>query len=191
MRFPRVAANFTTPGSAGAYAAGDSISNSATGSAVLPLTFNVPWTSGKITSCSCVVTPASGNLVVTALDFQLLVFRPVANTPFAAGSFLADNAAMAITAASYRELVARFTFANAGWQNPAGSFTAGATGQQTVIPGVGASSTRIFAPFYCGNEGTAVQSQQLIGVVQVLAGWNDANVANRFDFALDLEIGAE
>tara|TARA_R110000868_G_scaffold218849_3_gene469675 strand:+ start:1588 stop:2064 length:477 start_codon:yes stop_codon:yes gene_type:complete len=157
---------------------------------VLPLTFNIPWTSGQITSCSCVVTPASGNLVITNLDFQLLVFRPVASVPFAAGSFVADNAAMAITAASYRELVARFTFVNTGWQNPAGAFTTGVTGQQTVIPGIGAASTRIYAPFYSGNEPGVVQRQQLIGVVQALAAWNDANVANRFDFALDLMVDA-
>lgn len=169
----RKTATFTRPASATAYTAGDAIANSGTGSAVTPLEFLLDVTSGLVISVDCIVTPASGNLVITNLDFDLLLFRPVTGVPFAAGSFPADNAAMDITATAYMDLVAVFNFNASNWRNPAGTLTAGATGRQVSVPAVESMV-----------EFDTLAQQKLIGVVQVKAGWDPGNVANRFDFIL-------
>jgi len=176
----RITANFSNPSSAGAYASGDHIANSATGSAVTPMTFgtyagNYRDTQGLIISAACVVTPASGNLVITALDFDLLIFRPDTDIPFAAGIYPADNAAMAITAAGFRQLVGVFSFSSSLWRNPAGLYTAGVTGWQRSVAAVGS-----FVEF------DTLDTRTLIGVVQAKGAWTPGAVINRFDFALDI-----
>lgn len=184
MISPRVTASFSRPASATQYGAGDIIANSGTANLVVPLTFKLPGKTGRVTGCSCVVTPASGSLVIVALDFNLLLFRPVASVPFAAAGYPADNAAMAITAAAFRECVAKFSFVNGAWTNPAGALTAGATGYQAVI----ATTSRTYPTFDTrGDYGTA-QDDALIGVVQAIGVWNPTGVVNQFDFALDLEM---
>ncbi len=177
---PRIAANFSRPADNTAYSAGDIIANSGTGSAVVPITFTLDRPSGRITGCRCVVTPASGNLVITALDFDLLLFRPEASIPFAAAGYPADNAALPISAAAMRELVAAFRFSAGAWRNPAGTLVAGITGYQSQA----LNSSRAIAPF--NVDGLA--SQSLLGVVQVLAAWTPTGVVNRFDFALDVDL---
>jgi len=177
---PRITQTFSNPSSAGAYASGDHIANSATGSAVTPMTFSLydgdyQSTNGIIISAACIVTPASGNLVITALDFDLLLFRPTTSIPFAAGSYPADNAAMDITAAAYRDLIGAFSFSASSWRNPAGLFTAGATGWQRAV-----STT---APMI---EFDTLNTRTLIGVVQAKGAWTPGAVINRFDFVLDV-----
>lgn len=183
MPYQRVTATISRPAVATAYTAGDIIANSGTAGEVVPLTFKIPAKTGTVMGCSCVVTPASSNLVITALDFNLLLFRPVAGIPFAAGGYPADNAAMAITAASFRELVARFNFVNTAWTNPAGALTAGATGYQAVI----ATTSRVSPVFDTRGDYGTTQPDELIGVIQVLGSWTPTGIINRFDFALDLE----
>lgn len=184
MISPRVTATISRPAAAVAYEAGDIIANSGTASAVVPITFNLPGKTGRITGCSCVVTPASGNLVITALDFNLLLFRPVASIPFAAAGYPADNTALAVTAAAFRECVAKFSFVNGAWTNPAGALTAGVTGYQAVI----ATTSRPYASFDTRGDYGTPQADSLIGVIQVLAAWTPTGIVNRFDFALDLEM---
>lgn len=185
MRAYRSVATFSRPADNTAYTAGDAISNSGTQASVIPLTFYLPGPAGRITGCSCVVTPASSNLVITALDFNLMLFRPETNIPFTAASYVADNTAMAITAAAFREYVAKFSFVNSAWQNPAGGVTAGATGFQVVTP----NGSRTFAPFDVKSiDSGASIGQTLLGVVQVVAAWTPLGVANQFDFALDVEV---
>lgn len=174
---PRLIATFNNPSSGGAYTAGDNIANSATGSAVVPMRFSVARESGRILGCQAVVTPASGNLVITALDFDLLLFRPVASIPFAAAGYPADNAAMAISAAAKRELVARFRFSASSWINTLGATSAGITGDQEAIPYL-----RPVASF-----SVVGLTQELLGVVQALSAWTPGAVINRFDFALDMD----
>lgn len=177
---PRITQNFSNPASAGAYASGDHIANSASGSAVTPMTFDLyagdyQDTQGLIISAACVVTPASGNLVITALDFDLLIFRPTTGIPFASGSYPADNAAMDITAAAYRDLIGVFSFSSSNWRNPAGALTAGATGWQRAVPAL--------APMI---EFDTRDTRTLIAVVQAKAAWTPGAVINRFDFVLDV-----
>lgn len=169
-------ASFSRPADNNAYTSGDIIANSTTAASVVPLTFPVTPVAGFITGCRCVVTPASGNLVITALDFDLLLFRPVTSIPFAAAGYPADNAAMSITPAAFRELIGVFSFVNGAWRNPLGALTASTTGWQGVAP-----STRIQYPY---DNGTGVG---IIGVVQVKAAWTPTGIVNQFDFTLDIE----
>lgn len=168
-------ANISRPADNTAYTAGDAISNSATQSAVVPLTFKLPppSSSGILTGCRCVVAPASSNLVITALDFNLLVFAPATDIPFAAGSYPADNTALAVTAAAMREMIATFTFANGAWLNPAGALTAGVAGTQAVAPVIAAARFNV-AP-----------GATLIGILQATGSWTPTGIVNRFDFALN------
>jgi hypothetical protein len=174
-----VSASVSRPADNTAYAAGDHIANSTTAGSVVPITFTTPGHGGRVTGCRCIVTPASGNLVITNLTFDLLLFRPATNIPFTAGSYPADNAAMAITAAAYREAVAVFNFVASGWRNPAGAFTAGVTGYQAA-----SLTSRIAAPFNIGSY----SAHTLLGVLQALAAWTPTGVVNQFDFYLDVEL---
>lgn len=174
----RLTANFSRPADNTAYATGDAIANSGTAASVTPLTFTLPADRrGRLTGARCTVTPASGNLVITALDFDLLLFRPAADIPFAAGSYIADNAQMSISAAAMREMIGVFTFANGAWRNPLGALTAGASGWQAV-----ATTTRSNYPFDVGDLGSTI-----LGVVQAKGSWTPTGIVNRFDFALDFE----
>jgi hypothetical protein len=171
-----VSASVTLAAAGAAYAAGDHI----TGATAGPLTFTLPGTAGRITGCRCIVTPASGNLTVTNLTFDLLLFRPATDIPFATASYPADNAALAVTAAANRELVGAFNFVASAWRNPAGAFTGGATGYQAA-----SLSTRMAAPFNVGGYST----RTLRGVLQALAAWTPTNVVHVLDFYLDVEFG--
>jgi hypothetical protein len=171
----RKTATFSRPADNTAYQSGDAIANSTSAAAVVPMTFTLDNPTGKIVGCSAVVTPASGSLVITALDFDLLIFRPVTDIPFAAGSYIADNAQMSIAAAAMRELIGVFTFAAGAWRNPLGALTAGASGHQAVAP-----SGRT------GYQFDTLGSNTLIAVVQAKGAWTPTGVINRFDFALDL-----
>jgi hypothetical protein len=172
----KTSATFSNPASAGAYTAGDIIANSATGSAVVPMEFSTqPFSatrSGRIRGATCVIAPASGNLVITALDFDLLLFPKSTTIPFTAGSYPADNAAMAITEAAFKQMIGVYRFSSSAWRNPAGALTAGTVGYQTVAPQTLQMDTYDAAP------------QILYGVVQVLAAWTPGAVINTFSFNL-------
>ncbi len=169
-------ANFSRPADNTAYAAGDAISNSTTLANSLPVTFLTAGSfNGQLLGCRAVVTPASGSLVITALDFDLLIFRSATNIPFAAGAFPADNTAMAITAAAYRELVATFSFVNTAWRGTSGALTAEALGTQAVAAGLPNAVFNL----------AGLTTPALIGVVQARAAWTPTAVVNRFDFALN------
>jgi hypothetical protein len=181
----RITGTFSRPADNTAYAAGDAIANSTTASLVVPIEFNLQgYSYGNITGARCVVTPASGNLVITALEFELLLFRPVADIPFAAGSFAADNAALTVSAAAYREAVGIFTFDSTQWRSPAGSLSvAGVTGFQSVD-----CASRPFYPFNLETGITLAQRTKLVGIVQALDAWTPTGVINQFDFALDVDV---
>lgn len=170
----RSTATFSRPADNTAYASGDIIANSTTAASVVPLTFGMGVPRGALISAICVVTPASGNLVITALDFDLLLFRPNTGIPFAAGSYPADNAAMNITAAGFRDLVGVFNFSSSAWRNPAGTYTAGATGWQVSV-----SAIRPLIEFH------TLDTNNLIGVVQAKGAWTPTGIVNQFDFVLE------
>lgn len=182
MSYKRLTGTFSRPADNTAYAAGDAIANSTTASAVVPIEFSLKgFTRGSLTGVRCVVTPASGNLVIAALAFELLLFRPATSIPFAAGSFAADNAALTVSAAAYRQLVGSFIFDATQWRSPAGSLTvAGVTGFQSVD-----CSARPVFPFNVEEFNEA--DRKLVGIVQALDSWTPTGVVNQFDFALDID----
>lgn len=188
---PRLKANFSTPINPGsptentAYSAGDLIANSRTAGSVVPLEFQLSRNSGRILGCRCVVAPESGNLAITALDFDLLLFRPEADIPFAAGAYPADNAPLVVSAAMMRELVGTFRFSAGSWRNPAGTLVAGVAGYQSQA----LNSSRVIAPFNVnGLSGGSPPAACLLGLVQALGAWTPGAVINRFDFALDVDL---
>jgi len=178
INFTQIVASLARPADSTAYATGDAIANSGTASAVVPLTFTLPRGEGRLTGCRAVVAPASGNLVITALDFDLLLFRPESGIPFAAGSYIADNAQMSISAAALRELVGVFSFAAGAWRNPLGALTAGAAGWQAVAPSGRAQGYPFRVP---------ETSRYLLGVLQAKGSWTPTGVANTITLALDME----
>ena len=173
---PRVTAFVNKPASSTAYAAGDHIASSLTAASVQPMLFNMPRPSGRVTGARAVVTAASGTVVFPAFD--LLLFRPEANVPFAANGYPADNGVMNITAAAMRELVAVIPFLATSWRNQLGASTAaGPVGYQPGVPVL-----RPFAPFNIAG----LSQQALVGVLQVQS-WNPGNVGYQIDFALDVD----
>lgn len=173
---PRVTAFFDKPADNTAYTAGDHIAGSLTAGLVQPLLFNMPRPSGRISGGRAVVTAASGTVVFPAFD--LLLFRPEANVPFADGGYPADNGVMNITAAAMRELVAVIPFSATAWRNQSGaSAAAGLVGYQPGVPVL-----RPFAPFNL----VGLSQQVLRGVLQAQS-WNPGNVGYRIDFALDVD----
>jgi hypothetical protein len=185
-----VTGTFSRPADNVAYAAGDHIANSTTAASVVPITFanatRVNKGTGRITGARCTVAPASGNVVITNFAFDLLLFRPATGIPFAAAGYPADNAALNITAAAYRQLIGQFKFLAANWRNQAGGLTAGTVAWQDVGPGVPVSATvvgRLAMPFSLAGLDTS----SIIGVVQAQGAWTPTGIVNQFDFALDIE----
>lgn len=179
----QLATSFTKTADASAYSSGDAIANSTTASAVVPLTFDFSggYTKGAVWGARAVVTPASGNLVITGLDFDLLLFRPKSGIPFAAGSYAADNAALNVSAAAMRELIGVFSFVNTAWRSPAGSTSAGTSGWQAVAP-TGRSKYLFDTSSLTSVGGT------LLGLLQAKGTWTPTAVVQVIDIALDVEL---
>jgi len=175
---PRITASFDRPADATQYAIGDLIGNSGTAANVVPITFTMPTTSGRLTGARSVVSAASGVIVLPAFD--LILFRPVTSIPFAAAGYPADNAALNISAAAYLQVVAIFQFNVTGWRNQAGGNTAAGP----VIYQAQSLASRNLAPF--NIDGLA--SQTLLGLVQAQSAWNPGAVVNTISFALDADL---
>lgn len=92
-----VGVELTRPGDTNAYAIGDAIASTTTAGSVTPLT----WTatreaggSGRVIGAQCVVNSATA--------FGAIRLHLFNTTPFAAGGFQADNAALALTYAAMK-----------------------------------------------------------------------------------------
>src|SRR3990167_4990419 len=168
MKLIRVAVQVIHDASATAFTVGDSIASTPADA----LRFKVPTRSGKVLGARAVVTPASASVVITALDFDLILFRPAPGIPFADAAFPADNAACTITAAMYREFIGKFSFLNTAWRNELGALTAGATATQAVAP-----APQVPMPYnldtLAGGAGL-----YLLGLIQVVAAWTPLTVLN-------------
>jgi hypothetical protein len=133
---------------------------------------------GSVLGARVVVKPASGNLVITALDFDLLLFRSVASIPFADAGYPADNAALALTEAMMQQLVCAISFVTGAWRNPAGALTAGAVGWQSV----GVANREGF-PF--SSQG--LPASGLRGVLQVKSAWTPGAIAQAITIDIDVD----
>ncbi len=177
---PGVTATYARPADNTAYSIGDLIGNSGTANLVVPISFTVARAaggSGRITGCRCVVTAASGTIVLPAFD--LLLFRPEASIPFAAAGYPADNAALVVSAAAMLQLVAVLSFSATAWRNQAGGATAVGTGIFQTAGIIG----RPYAPFNLASCG----GQAVLGLMQAQNTWTPTGVVNTFDLALDVD----
>lgn len=178
---PRVTATYARLADATTYAIGDMIGNDTTAANVLPITFTVARAaggSGRITGCRCALVAASGTIALPAFD--LLLFRPEANIPFAAAGYPADNAALNVSGAAMAELTAIFSFSASGWRNQAGGATAAGTG---IYQAVALASGRPYAPFNLAS----VNTQTLLGIMQAQSAWAPGAVVNTWTFHLDVD----
>ena len=185
----RMRSTIARPADATAYAAGDEVSNSATAGSVVRAVYNLDgYTRGKITACAVDLTADSGNVVTTASDLELLVFR-TPDAPAAVG----DNVTHPIAAATRAKAVARFRLDDAGWTGPLGTVAAGTSQIQAVMPTlVQPLATNVleypvdFFPF--SFEGQTLAQRELTLVIRALAAWTPTGIVNTFGVTLDLEV---
>lgn len=186
----RMRSTFDRPAAAVAYQAGDEISNHATAGSVVRATFDLSgFTRGKIYAAEIDLTAASGNVVTTASDLELLLFK-TADAPAAVG----DNVTHPIAAATRALAVAAFRFDDTGWTGPLGTVAAGtsqvqAVGshyvQPTATPVLQALSP---AGYFFDFTGQPITSRTLTVVLRALAAWTPGAVVNTFGITLDLEL---
>eukprot|EP00919_Chromeraceae_sp_WS-2016_P053188 GHVR01126331.1.p1 GENE.GHVR01126331.1~~GHVR01126331.1.p1 ORF type:complete len:190 (-),score=24.89 GHVR01126331.1:324-893(-) len=187
MKALRLRSTFARPADATAYAAGDEISNSATAGSVVVASLDLMgFTRGKIYAAELDITAASGNVVTTASDMELLLFR-YADAPAAVG----DNVTNPIAAATRALAVAQFRFDDTGWTGPLGTVAAGTSQSQAVMASlVQPLATPVMqAPYYPGYffDFTGLTNKSLVIVLRALAAWTPTAVVNTFGVTIDLE----
>jgi len=177
---PRLTASFTRGADATQYNIGDLVANSTSAASVVPLTFAVGESSGRLTGARIVVEAASGTIFLPAFD--LILFRPETGIPFTAGSYPADNATLTLTADALRQVVAIFSFSASSWQNPTG----GTTASGNAVYQAASLSTRAIAPFNL----TTTASTNLLGLIRAQNTWNPGNAAQTINVMLDADLDA-
>ncbi len=182
----RIRSTVARPADATAYAAGDEVSNSATAGSVVRPTFDLSgFTQGRIIAAEIDLTAASGNVVTTAADFELLLFR-TDDVPAAVG----DNVTNPITAVQRATAVAAFRFDDTGWTGPLGTVAAGTSQHQAVCAHlVQPLATPVLqAPFYPGFvfNFAGKSTKTLTAVLRPLAAWPPTGIINTFGITLDI-----
>ena len=175
---------------AGAYAAGDEISSSQTAGSVVRPTFDLSgFTRGKILAATMDLTAASSNVVTTASDMEMLVFK-TPDAPAAVG----DNVTHPIAAATRALAVARYRFDDTGWTGPLGTAAAGTSQFQAVTPTlVQPLATNVldypWPPGFSFNfEGQTLAQRELTVVLRALAAWTPLAVNNTIGITLTFEV---
>ncbi len=186
----RMRSTIARPADNTAYQAGDEISNHATAGSVVRATFDLSgFTRGKIYAAEIDLTPASGNVITTAADFEMLLFK-TADAPAAVG----DNVTHPIAAATRALAVAQFRFDDTGWTGPLGTVAAGtsqiqAVGAHYVQPLATPVLQALFpAGYFFDFTGQPIASRTLTVVLRALAAWTPTGVINTFGITLDLEL---
>jgi hypothetical protein len=187
MKIFRLRSTVARPADVTQYAAGDEISNHATAGSVVRPTFALEgFTCGRIVAAELDLTAASGNVVTTASDFELILFRS-AETPAAVG----DNVTHPITAVQRALAIAIFRFDDTGWTGPLGTVAAGTSqhqvvGAHVVQPTATPVLQSIFpAGYFFSLEGMATKS--ITAILRPVAAWNPTAVINTFGITLDIE----
>jgi hypothetical protein len=183
----RLRSTIARPADVTAYAAGDEISNHATAASVVRPTFNMAgFRRGRIHSATIDLTAASGNVVTTAADIELLIFR-TAEVPAAVG----DNVTHPIAAATRALAVACFRFDDTGWTGPLGTVAAGTSQVQAVMATLvqPLAANVLHAPWPTGFpfEFTGYTTATFTAVLRALAAWTPTAVVNTFGITLDIE----
>lgn len=181
---------FVRPADATQYTAGDEVSNHATAGSVVRATFDMTGLErGRIISAAIDITPGSGNVVTTASDLELLIYR-THEVPAAVG----DNVTNPIAAATRALAVARFRFDDTGWTGPLGTVAAGTSQYQAVLPTlVQPLATNVLEyPVWCfpysfnGAPLTAA-GRSFSAVLRAIAAWNPTAVANTIGITLSID----
>jgi hypothetical protein len=187
MKILRLRSTITRPADNTAYQAGDEISNSATAGSVVRATFDLAgFSRGKILAAEIDLTPASGNAVTTAGDFELMIFR-TADIPAAVG----DNVTNPITAADRAKSLASFRFDDTGWTGPLGTVAAG-TSQHQVVGAhlVQPLATPVLQALWPTGHFFDISDQStktFTAVLRALAAWTPTGVINTFGITLVIE----
>ena len=190
---------------AAAYAAGDEISNSVTAGSVVRPTFDLtPYRrlmdekpfgqrklSGRLFAAEIDLTAASGNVITTLSDFELLVFR-TGDVPAAVG----DNVTHPIAAATMAKAVGRYRFDDTGWTGPLGTVAAGTSHVQAVMSTlVQPLATNVpHAPWPSGFPFHFEESDTITftTILRTLAAWDPFGagpaVVHTFGITLDIEL---
>ena len=186
----RLRSTIVRPSDATQYAAGDEVSNNATANAVVLPTFDVSaFKRGRILLAEIDILAASGNVVTTAADFELLIWRTI-NVPAAVG----DNVTNPLAAATRALAVARFRFDDTGWMGPLGTVAAGTSQEQTVMPTVVQPlATNVLdasVPYrHFSLEGMKADStRSLTASLRAIAAWNPGAVVNTIGITLDIDV---
>lgn len=189
MQVLRKRSSILVPCVVGAYTAGDEISSSQTAGSVVRATFDMSgFTRGRIFSAAIDLTAASSNVVTTASDFEILLFR-TPDAPAAVG----DNVTHPIAADVRAKAVAAFRFDDTGWTGPLGTVAAGTSQFQAVMAHlVQPLATNVLqAPwptgFFFNFEGQTLAQREFTVVLRALAGWTPLAVNNTFGITLELE----
>lgn len=183
----RLRSTIARPADNTAYQAGDEISNHATAGSVNRPVFNMAgFNRGKILAAEIDLTAASGNVITTASDFELLIFR-TADVPAAVG----DNVTHPIAAAVRALAVGVFRFDDTGWTGPLGTVAAGtsqvqAVGAHLVQPlATNVPQSPWPAGFYFDFNG--YDTKTFTAVLRALAAWTPTGIINTFGITLDIE----
>lgn len=184
----RLRSTVARPADATAYAAGDEISNSATAGSVVRPTFNLAgFRQGRIMSAEIDLTAASSNVVTTAADFELLIFR-TSEVPAAVG----DNVTHPLTAVQRAAAIAIFRFDDTGWTGPLGTVAAGTSqGQAVGAHLVQPLATPVLQSPWPSGFLFSVEDQTtktLTAVLRAGAAWTPLGVVNTFGITLDIEL---
>ena len=189
MKTFRLRSTFARPADATAYAAGDEVSNHATAGSVVRATFNLDgFTRGRIFAAALDVVAASGNVVTTASDFELLIFK----TP-QAPSAVGDNVTHPIAADTRTLAVGGFRFDDTGWTGPLGTVAAGTSQHQavmaTLVQPLAANVLQYphVPGFFFDFTGQTLAQRELTAVVRALAAWTPTGIINTFGITLDIE----
>ena len=172
---------------AGAYVAGDEISNDTTAGDVVRATFDLSgFQRGLILAAQLDVTAASGNVITTAFDAELALFK-TADAPAAVG----DQVTHPIAAAVMAKNCGVFRFDDTGWTGPLGTVAAGTSqiqkvGAHVVMP----TATPTLQVGYVGHifEFKGGEAATLTAVMRALAAWTPTAVVNTFGITLDIEV---
>jgi hypothetical protein len=179
---------FSRPADATQYAAGDEVSNHATAGSVVRATFDLTgFSQGQIMSAGIDITPASSNVVITALDLELMLFL-TKDVPAAVG----DNVTHPITGPQRITAIGIFRFDDGAWTNQLGAVTASTSAAQQAMAHLvqPLASPVLQAPFYPGHhfQFDGVANKQLTAVLRTLAAWNPTAVVNTIGISLDLHV---
>lgn len=189
MKLLRLRSTIARPADNTAYAAGDEVSNSATAGSVVRPTYDLAgFQYGRIFSAELDITPASGNVVTTAADFELIIFR-TDDVPAAVG----DNVTNPISAANRAKAVAIFRFDDTGYTGPLGTVAAGTSQHQAVaahlVQPLATNVLQAVWPIGHVFNFAGQSSKTLTAVLRTLSTWTPTGVANTI--GITLTIGAD